>query len=76
MYSFPFIPVLPHHSPIISGLLLIPRHLLSKLLIVTLNSIDSVIRKVLNADRDLSGDKDDSGYVDFPKYSQLTLELQ
>jgi len=51
-------------------------HLLSKPLIVTLDAIDSVIRKVLNADRDLSGDKDDSEYVDILQYSQLTLELQ
>jgi len=52
------------------------RHSLSKLLIGTSNSIDSVIRKVLNADNDLLSDKDDSGYVDFLKYSQLTLGLQ
>jgi len=45
-------------------------------MIDTSNSIDSVIRKVLNVDSDLSGDKDDSGYVDFLKYSQLTLGLQ
>jgi hypothetical protein len=49
-----------------------PRSLLGKLPIVALESIDFIIRKALNADSDLSGDEDDFGYVDFPKYSSTT----